>query len=86
MGISEMDLPEEVRSVIGDRNIEDIAIKVVYKNWKGEVGLRTIIPLSIHHGKSDFHKDEQWLLKVWDIDKKDYRTYALRDILEWKKI
>lgn len=78
-------LPEDVSSILGDKNIEDIAIKVIYKNYRGEVGLRRIIPLDIFYGSSEFHKEQQWLMKVWDVDKKDYRTYALRDIQEWKE-
>jgi hypothetical protein len=76
-------LPDEVISILGDNNIDDISIKVIYKNWKKEVGLRMIIPLSIFYGTNEYHKDEQWLLKVWDLDKNDYRTYALGDIQEW---
>ncbi len=33
-------------------------------------------------GYVEFHKVEQWLMKVWDLDKEDYRTYALRDVQE----
>ena len=77
-------MPKEVLSILKDKNIDNIAIKVVYKNWEEEEGLRTIIPLSIFYGSNDFHKEEQWLMKVWDLDKKDYRIYSLRDILEWK--
>lgn len=38
-------LSDEVSSILGNKNMEDIAIKVVYKNYRGEVGLRRIIPL-----------------------------------------
>ncbi len=78
-------LPEDVSSILGNKNIEEIAIKVVYKNWRGEIGLRRIIPLDIFYGSNEFHKEQQWLMRVWDVDKKDYRTYALRDIQEWKE-
>ena len=67
-------LPQEVISILGNKNIEDIVIKVIYKNYRGETGLRAIIPLSLYYGNTEFHKDEQWLLKVWDVAKKDYRT------------
>jgi len=36
-------------------------------------------------GSTEYHKEEQWLLRAWDVDKQDYRTYALKDILEWIK-
>ena len=63
----------------------DIPIKVKYKNWKGEIGIRTIIPFKIFYGRTTFHTDDQWLLAVWDIDKQDSRTYALTDIIEFIK-
>ncbi len=76
-----MQLPEDVANAVnGDASK---AIPVRYKNWKGEVAVRNIIPLSVFYGSNDFHKDVQWLMKVWDMEKQDYRTYALKDILEW---
>ena len=60
-------------------------IKVKYKNWKGEVGIRTIIPQTIYYGSTDFHKENQWLMDVFDVDKDALRTYALMDIIEFIK-
>ncbi|HEY5563409.1 MAG TPA: hypothetical protein VIK72_16945 [Clostridiaceae bacterium] len=60
-------------------------IKVKYKNWEGEVGVRTIIPLKVLYGHTDFHKTDQWLMDVWDIDKDAPRTYAILDIIEFIK-
>lgn len=65
------------------KNIFDAAIKLIYKNWRGEISERKIIPLSVFWGENKFHKGEQWLMKVFDLDKKDYRTYSLKDIKEW---
>jgi len=84
-------LPEDVRRILKKKNInvhrlersgnlEDVAARVEYKNWRGEVGIRNIFPLEIYHGSTEHHKEEQWLLKVWDLDKKDYRTYALNGV------
>lgn len=84
MIMDKKELPKDVQDALKGKRIEDIAIKVLYKNWKGEVNLRAIIPISIHYGSTEFHKEDQWLMKVWDVDKKDYRTYALKDIQEWK--
>jgi hypothetical protein len=60
-------------------------IKVKYKNWKGEVGIRTIIPKLVYYGRTDYHPQNQWLLDVWDVDKNAPRTYALMDIIEFIK-
>ncbi len=79
-------LPKEVNAVINGKKISDVAIKLIYKNWRGEVAERTIIPLSIFLGKTEFHKEEQWLMRVYDLDKKDYRDYALKDVQDWKRV
>ena len=63
----------------------DKSIKVKYKNWKDEVGIRTIIPQNIFFGHTDFHKEDQWLLDVWDVEKDAPRVYALMDIVEFIK-
>jgi len=77
------ELPLEVSVALKGKRLEDVAVKVMYKNYKGEVGLRTIFPLQIYMGKNEYHSGEQWLMKVWDVDKNAYRDYALRDIQEW---
>lgn len=58
-------------------------VKLRYKNWKGEVKVRTVWPMRIWYGSTEYHKDPQWLMKVYDMDKEDYRDYALRDVEEW---
>lgn len=55
-------------------------IKVVYRNHRGEFGLRLITPTEIRFGVSVFHgSDAQWLLECFDHDRLAYRTYALAD-------
>lgn len=54
-------------------------IKVLYTNWRGEVALRTIVPIGIRYGSTDWHPEPQWLLHVHDVDKGAEREYALRD-------
>jgi len=60
-------------------------IKVKYKNYQGITSIRTIIPQQIHYGSTDYHKENQWLLDVWDVEKDAQRTYAMMDILEFIK-
>ena len=61
------------------------SIKVKYKNWQGEVGVRTIIPEKVWYGNTDYHKEDQWLMDVWDVDKDAERTYAMMYIIEFIK-
>lgn len=80
-----MELPEDVKLKLGNKSLGEITAKVKYKNWKGETAVRKIIPLSVFYGSTEYHKQEQWLMKVWDLEKGDYRTYALKDIQIWIK-
>lgn len=61
------------------------AISVLYTNWRGETAERQIIPIEIYWGSTEWHPENQWLLKVWDIERKAYRSYALQDIKEWRE-
>ena len=61
----------------------DKAVTVEYKNWQGETGKRKIVPMKITWGATEWHPKEQWLLKVWDLDRNDFRMFALTDIKQW---
>jgi len=60
------------------------AVKIVYTNYKGETAERTIIPLELWFGSTEYHKEEQWLLKAFDFDKKAERNFAVKDIKSWE--
>ncbi len=79
------ELSEEVKKVIGEHKVENVAVEVLYKNYRGETGLRKIIPVGVYYGNNEYHPEVQWILKVWDLEKQAFRDYALKDILEWKK-
>lgn len=54
-----------------------------YKNWKGEVGIRKVVPIEIFFGNTDFHESNQWLMVAFDIEKKEERTFAMKDIIKF---
>ena len=56
-----------------------------YKNWEGKTSIRRAIPKRIYFGKNQWHKEEQWLLEAMDIDKKEIRFFAVKDILKFFK-
>ena len=58
-------------------------IKVEYTNWRGESAIRTIVPINLKWRSTEWHPKAQWLLKVWDVDRNDYREYALKDITKF---
>ena len=53
-----------------------------YKNWKNETKIRVVIPESIWYGSTEFHKEEQWFLKAFDIEKSADRDFAVKDIIK----
>lgn len=57
----------------------DRKIRLVYRNHRGRVSCRHIIPLSLSFGESDHHPGAQWLMQCYDLDKGGERTYALKD-------
>lgn len=65
------------------KQVNSSPITVKYKNWRGQVAVRTIIPQKIYFGSTEYHMEEQWLLEVWDCDRDAMRVYALKDITQW---
>jgi len=61
------------------------SLKVKYKTWQGEIGIRNIIPQNVYYGSTVYHKENQWLMDVWDVEKNAQRTYAMMDIIEFIK-
>lgn len=61
----------------------DKQVKIVYTNYKGETAIRSIEPIEIFFGSNQWHKDEQWLLRAYDIEKYAERTFSLKDIHYW---
>jgi predicted DNA-binding transcriptional regulator YafY len=59
------------------------SIKILYKNWKNETSIRHIQPIQIWYGSTEWHKEDQWLMKALDLDKDEERDFALKDIIEW---
>jgi len=58
-------------------------LKFTYKNWKGEISERRIDThsIKIYYGEVEWHQGRQWLMSAIDIDKDDFRTFAIRDII-----
>ncbi|MFC1870642.1 hypothetical protein ACFLXW_00050 [Candidatus Dependentiae bacterium] len=64
--------------------VRDKAVTVLYTNWRGETAERAIKPIEIYWGKTEWHPEEQWLLRVWDIERDAERCYTMKDIKEWR--
>lgn len=63
---------------------EQITVVIRYRNHRGEVAFRHIVPLLIRFAATEWHPEPQWLLIANDLDKGGARRdFAVRDILEW---
>lgn len=51
-----------------------------YQNWRGAVSTRTVQPIRIEYGATEWHPEAQWLLIAWDIEKGAERSFAVKDI------
>ena len=58
-------------------------VTIVYTNYKGNTGVRQIIPKEISFGHNEWHKEDQWLMTAYDLQKEADRTFALKDIKAW---
>ena len=58
-------------------------VKIVYTNYRGETSVRSIIPIKIRFGKTEWHPEEQWLLDAFDVEKDAERSFAMKDIQKW---
>ncbi len=52
----------------------------MYTNWKGRKAMREVMPLKVYWGKTEYHPEEQWLLRAYDYGINDYRDFALKDM------
>lgn len=59
-------------------------VTIIYTNWKGETAERTIRPIELWFGKTEYHPEEQWLLRALDLTKNEERNFAMKDIESWK--
>ena len=50
-----------------------------YTNYRGEQATRRAIPVRLYWGKTEYHREEQWLFEAYDVEKHAMRDFALRD-------
>lgn len=63
--------------------MEEKQVSIVYTNYKGNTSLRRIIPKEVLFASNEWHKEKQWLLIAFDVDKQADRTFALKDVRAW---
>jgi len=55
-------------------------IVISYTNHRDSTRDRSIIPIQVWYGLSDWHEGEQWFLKALDTDKQEERDFAMLSI------
>lgn len=54
--------------------------RVTYTNYRGETAKRTIIPINLWYGHTEWHTEDQWLLRALDTEKDQIRDFAMKDM------
>ena len=57
--------------------------KFEYKNHRGEVAIRYIMPIHTWFGTSEYHPEFQMFLRAFDFEKEAERDFAVRDIIRF---
>lgn len=58
-------------------------MRFYYRNWKGEEGYRRVVNPEILYKESEYHKGMQFILRAFDLDKDDFREFAMADIIQY---
>ncbi len=57
-----------------------LPLTFTYRNHRGEVSERRVLPIRVYFGECEYHAGAQWLLVALDVEKGEDRTFALRDV------
>lgn len=61
-------------------------VEILYTNYRGETDRRRVVPKRIWFGETDWHPEPQWLLDAVDLAKDAERSFAMKDIAEWRSL
>jgi predicted DNA-binding transcriptional regulator YafY len=52
----------------------------IYTNHRGETAERRVVPETIRFASTQWHREPQWLLVAYDLDRGERRDFAWKDI------
>lgn len=55
-----------------------------YTNWQGKTNERKAIVSDFSFGSNEYHKEPQFMILGFDVDKSAHRTFATKDIKDIK--
>lgn len=74
---------EGVRETLRADAVKDAPpIRILYRNHRGDVAVRTITPTGIRFAATEWHPEPQWVLDAVDAEK-GARSFAVRDVIAW---
>lgn len=53
-------------------------IEFEYTNYRGEESYRRVVALGVEFRASDWHPEQQWLMRALDLDKNENRDFAMK--------
>ena len=64
--------------------MQQLSIKFIYKNYKGVIAERHVVPKNIFYGGSDYHsgQGDKLFLSAYDLEKEITRHFLIEDIVE----
>lgn len=60
----------------------DSSFKFFYKNHRGEINERTVIPKRFWFGTTDWYPMPQMFLSAFDLDRNENRDFAVSNIID----
>lgn len=63
----------------------DQGVTIDYTNWRGERSKRRIVPWKMMWGSNEWYPEYQWLLRAYDVEKKETREFAMTGVHSWSK-
>ncbi|MBS0621595.1 MAG: class I SAM-dependent methyltransferase [Verrucomicrobia bacterium] len=58
-------------------------LMIDYVNWRGHRATRHVIARELVWGSTEWHREAQWLLRAYDVEKESERQFAVKDIRSW---
>ncbi len=55
-------------------------LRFSYKNWQGDFAVRTARVIRLFYGSTEWHREPQWLLEAFDVEKGAVRMFAVLDM------
>lgn len=68
-------------AVVASTFVVPDGIELVYRNHRGEVRTRRIVPLGVYFGSTQWHPEPQWLLNAIDAEDNTTKQFALGALL-----